>query len=126
MLGDMQNLFKMTNDIHANNTRSSKSLKFLYQSSRLEIQTNAFSRTGVKLWNEIPLFLREKPKRIFNKELEMILIDIFKEGDSYIELSTIISKVSLYLYLNDRGHQSDPLTNLLQCDPPNAARRLQY
>ena len=34
---------------------------------------------------------REKPKRIFKKELEMILIDIFKEGDLYIKLSTIIS-----------------------------------
>ena len=93
---NIQNLFKTTNDIHAYNTRSSKSLKFLYQSSRLEIQKNAFSRIGVKLWNEIPLFLREKPKRIFKKELEMILIDIFKEGDSYIELSTIISKVKLF------------------------------
>ena len=44
-----------------------------------------------QLWNEIPLFLREKPKKIFKKELEMILIDIFKEGDLYIKLSTIIS-----------------------------------
>ena len=85
-----QHLFKTTNSIH-NDTRSSKSLKFLYQSPRLEIQKNAFSRIGVKLWNEMPLFLREKPKRIFKKELEMILIDIFKEGDLYIKLSTIIS-----------------------------------
>ena len=93
---NIQNLFKTTNDSHTYNTRSSKSLKFLYQSSRLEIQKNAFSRIGVKLWNEMPLFLREKPKRIFKKELEMILIDIFKEGDSYIESSTIISKVKLF------------------------------
>ena len=77
-------LYCQFNDIHAYNTRSSKSLKFLYQSSRLEIQKNAFSRIGVKLWNEIPLFLREKPKKIFKKELEMILIDIFKEGISIL------------------------------------------
>ena len=57
-------LYCQFNDIHAYNTRSSKSLKFLYQSSRLEIQKNAFSRIGVKLWNEI-LFFSEKPKRIF-------------------------------------------------------------
>ena len=93
---NIQNLFKTTNDIHALNSRSSKSLTFLYQSFRLEIQKNYISRIGVKLWNEIPLFLKQKPKRIFKKELQIILIDILKERDSYIELSTIISKVKLF------------------------------
>ena len=64
---NIQNLFKTTNDSHIYNTRSSKSLKFLYQSSRLEIQKNAFSRIGVKLWNEIPLFLREKQKEYLRR-----------------------------------------------------------
>ena len=61
-----QHLFKTTNSIH-NDTRSSKSLKFLYQSPRLEIQKNAFSRIGVKLWNTI---IERNQKEYLKKNLK--------------------------------------------------------
>ena len=35
------------------------------KSSRLEIQKNSFSRLGVKLWNEIPRYITDLPKKTF-------------------------------------------------------------
>ena len=54
------NLFTKTTSVHACNTRSSTSENFYIKTSRLEIQKNAFSRMGAKLWNEIPSSLRDE------------------------------------------------------------------
>ena len=51
---NIRNLFTKTTSVHSFNTRSSTSENFYIKASRLEIQKNAFSRMGAKLWNEIP------------------------------------------------------------------------
>ena len=56
------NLFAKTTSVHAYNTRSSTSENFYIKASRLEIQKNAFSRMGGKLWNEIPTSSMEEAK----------------------------------------------------------------
>ena len=35
------------------------------KSFRLEIQKNSFPRLGVKLWNEIPRYITDLPKKTF-------------------------------------------------------------
>ena len=61
------NPFMKTSRVHLYNTRSSTSDNFYIKASRLEIQNNAFSRIGAKLWNEIPSSLRELPKKLFKQ-----------------------------------------------------------
>ena len=56
--GNIQDLFQDISDIHSYNTRSSASNNFYTQSSRLSIQVNSFSRIGTKIWNEMPVTLR--------------------------------------------------------------------
>ena len=58
LLVTIQDLFQDISDIHSYNTRSSASNNLYTQSSRLSIQVNSFSRIGTKIWNEMPVTLR--------------------------------------------------------------------
>ena len=73
-LTNMLKLFHKTSSIHSYNTRSSMSEKFYVKSSRLEIQNNSFSRLGVKLWNEIPRYITDLPKKTFKRVLRKLLL----------------------------------------------------
>ena len=55
------NLFSDTTSIHSYNTHSSSSNNVNIKKSRLDIQKRAFSRVGAKIWNEIPVSLRQLP-----------------------------------------------------------------
>ena len=70
-----------TSNIHSYNTPSSTSGKFYVKSSRLEIQNNSFSRVGVRLWNKIPSYLTNLPKKAFKRVLRKLLFDILKSPD---------------------------------------------
>ena len=89
----MLNLFQKTSNIHSYNTRSSTSGKFFVKRSRLEIQNNSFSRLGVKLWNKIPCYITDLPKRTFKQVLRKLLFDILEKEDDYIQIPMIIQKV---------------------------------
>ena len=55
--GNIQDLYQDISDIHSYNTRSSASINFNTQSSRLSIQVNSFSRIGPKICKEMPVSL---------------------------------------------------------------------
>ena len=67
--------------------------KFFVKSSRPEIQNNSFSRLGVKLWNKIPRYIIDLPKRTFKRVLRKLLFDILEKEDDYIQIPMIIQKV---------------------------------
>ena len=75
--------------------------KFYVESARLEIQNNSFSRLGVKVWNEIPPYLTDLPKKRFKRVLRTLLFDILEKEDDYIPIPVIINKVGLsrWIYL---------------------------
>ena len=55
---------------------------------------NAFSRVGVKTWNEIPYELKKLSKKSLNKkEFKKSLLEILKTEDSYIEFTEITRKL---------------------------------
>ena len=95
----MSSLFQKTSNIHSYNTRSSMSVKFHFKSSRLEIQNKSFSRLGVKLWNKIPSYITNLPKKAFKRVLLKLLFDILEMADDYIEISLIIKKVGTWIQL---------------------------
>ena len=59
----IQALFEYVSGIHQYNIRSSESHNFYIKHSQLSIHANSFSRIGAKLWNEIPLSLRNLSKK---------------------------------------------------------------
>ena len=77
-------------------TRSSNSENLNIKASRLEIQKNAFSRMGAKLWNEIPSSLRELPKNSFKLRIKDKLLSVLEDEDSFIDICKIISKLKCH------------------------------
>ena len=96
--GNIQDLFQDISNIHSYNTRSSVSNNFYTQSCRLSIQANSFSRTGAKIWNEMPMSLRKLPKNVFKRKMKQILFEILASEDCYIDLPVISQKVKLNLF----------------------------
>ena len=96
MPSNLKDLFVPTAKIHSYNTRASFSRNFYIQKSNNEIQRKSLSRIGSKLWNEIPTKLRALPKASFKKKIQMILLKILENEDSYKDLEFIISKVNFY------------------------------
>ena len=86
-------LFTHTSSIHTYRTRSSTSNEFYIKQSRLEIQKNAFSRVGAKVWNEIPVSVRNLNKKKFKQKLHSILMNILKESDSYLDFHQISQRI---------------------------------
>ena len=93
---NLKDLFVPTAKIHSYNTRASVSKNFYIQKSNIEIQRKSLSRICAKLWNEIPTKLRALPKATFKKRIQMILLKILENEDSYKDLEFIISKVNFY------------------------------
>ena len=93
---NLKDLFVPTAKIHSHNTRTSVSKNFYIQKSNTEIQRKSVSRIGAKLWNEIPTKLRALPKATFKKRIQMILLKILENEDSYKDVEFIISKVNCY------------------------------
>ena len=52
-----------------------------------------FSRLGVKLWNEIPGYITDLPKKTFKRVLRKSLFDVLEKEDDYIQIPMIIKKV---------------------------------
>ena len=82
---NMLNLFQKTSNIDSYNTKSSRSGKFYVKSS--------LSRLGVKLWNKIPHYITNLPKKVFKRVLRKLLFDILEKEDDYIQIPMIILKV---------------------------------
>ena len=92
----IQALFEYVSGIHQYNTRSSESQNFYIKHSRLSIYANSFSRIGAKLWNEIPLSLRNLPKNAFIRKIKQNLINILIAEDYYIDVPEIILKMTSF------------------------------
>ena len=91
---NMSKLFQKTSNIHSFKTRSSTSGKFYVKSFRLEIQNKSFSRLGVKLWNNIPSYLTNLPKKALKRVHRKLLFDVLKMEDDYIEMPLIIKELA--------------------------------
>ena len=92
----IQALFEYVSGIHQYNTRSSECHNFYIKHSRLSIYANSFSRIGAKLWNEIPLSLRNLPKNTFDRKIKQNLTNILNAEGYYIDVPEIILKMKSF------------------------------
>ena len=56
-------------------------------------QFRSFSRLGVKLWNKIPSYISNLPKKAFKRVLRKSPFDILEMEDDYIDIPLIINKL---------------------------------
>ena len=78
------NLFSRTSNSHHYSTRSSTSQNFYIKKSRLDVQKNAFSRDGAKIWNEMPNSFKKtyQGRPSGKKKLKGALLNIPKTEDN--------------------------------------------
>ena len=82
--------------------RALASGSFNVNSSDLELYKLSFSRFGAKLWNEIPWYIWHLPKNKFKKTLCKLLFDILNSEDDNIDTPTLIKKVQLAKYVENK------------------------
>ena len=91
---NLSKLFTKVSDVHHYSTRSSTSDNLFSKPSRLNIQSNSFSRFGVRLWNSIPKSIRKLPKKQFQKIIKLNLFDLLEKGNDYVDVSSTIQALS--------------------------------
>ena len=86
-------LFSKITSVHSYGTRSSTSEHFYTKKSALNVQSKAFSRVGVKIWNGIPTSLKNSSKNSFKKSIRTRLIEILETENSYVDIDTLINEM---------------------------------
>ena len=87
-------------------TRSSISRQFYIKSSRLEVQSNLFSRIEARVWNQIPESLRELSKKQFAIQYNTIQEKTRQDKTiqyNTIQYNTIQYNTMIYLMLITSG-----------------------
>ena len=64
--------------------------------SRVDVQKNAFSRVGAKIWNEMPNSFTKISRKTFRKKVKGALLNILKTEDNYIDNNKIIARLKKY------------------------------
>lgn len=62
---DISDLYSRTSSIHRYSTHSSMSQNFYTKHSRIDLQKNAFSCIGTRVWDEIPERIKKIVKEKF-------------------------------------------------------------
>jgi hypothetical protein len=77
-------------DVHSYNTRAA-ARKNLYQPrARLNITSKSLSTMGVKIWNCLPLSIRNLSKSTFKKKCKRMLLEMLNTCDDYVDLAYIM------------------------------------
>ena len=67
----------------------------LYQPrARLNITSKSLSTMGVKIWNCLPLSIRNLSKSTFKKKCKRMLLEILNTCDDYVDLAYIMQTAS--------------------------------
>ena len=85
--------FPKITSVHSYGTRSSTSEHFYTKKSALNVQSKAFSRVGVKIWNGMPTSLKNSSKNSFKKSIRTRLIEILETENSYVDIDTLINEM---------------------------------
>ena len=70
----IQDLFEDVSNVHSYNTGSSASNNFYTKFSRLSVQANSFSRIGAKVWNEMPLAVKNFSENLCKKRSSKVYL----------------------------------------------------
>ena len=89
---NISTLFTCSNTIHQIFIKK----QLLYQAFSNKSLKNYFSRIGAKIWNGVPPDIRKQSKHNFKTKLHGALLMIMSFEDTYVDASTLISKLLQY------------------------------
>ena len=93
---NISTLFTYSNTIHHYHTRFSSKNNFFIKRSRINQLKNSFSRIGAKIWNSVPPDFGNYPNITLRKN-HAKLLKVLSLEDTYVDVSTLISKLLQYL-----------------------------
>jgi hypothetical protein len=85
-------MFISLEKIHEYNTRSSSMKNFHVKYTGSDLQKRFFANTGARVWNVVPMELRENSKHNFRKKMHDKLLQMLVMEDEYIDISVILKK----------------------------------
>ena len=91
---NITNLFEYSSKFHNYNTRFSSKGNFHIKYSRSLQLNKSFSRSGGKIWNCIPDYLKSLPKKSFKMKIRDLLLNILSEEDDYPTISDLLTKLA--------------------------------
>jgi len=94
----ISNLFNYQHNIHSHNTRSSTRGNFFLKYSRLEEQNMSFSRSGIRIWNNLSNEIHQMPKVKFKRNIHNMLLQKLSEANEYKTIINFLSIVIVLLY----------------------------
>ena len=68
--------------------------------SNLELQKDAFSRNGARLWDEMPRSLRELPKTFFKAKIKIELVSLLDKENAFLQIQEIFHIINWNLLSN--------------------------
>ena len=87
---NLNNLFELPDNIHSHRTRSVLNNCFFIENVRTELVKRSFLSTGPKIWNSLPLKIKQLSKSQFKTAIRDNLLKILKDSDDYLKLDQII------------------------------------
>jgi hypothetical protein len=85
-------MFTSLEKIHKYNTRSSSMKNFYVKYTGSDLQKRFFTNTGARVWNVVPMELRENSKHNFREKMHDKLLQMLLMEDEYIDISVILKK----------------------------------
>ena len=85
-------MFTSLEKIHEYNTRSSSMKNFYVKYTGSDLQKRFFANTGARVWNVVPMELRENSKHNFREKMHDKLLQMLVMEDEYIDISVILKK----------------------------------
>ena len=85
-------MFTSLEKIHEYNTRSSSMKIFYVKCTGSDLQKRFFANTGARVWNVVPMELRENSKHNFREKMHDKLLQMLVMEDEYIDISVILKK----------------------------------
>ena len=79
-------MFTSLEKIHKYNTRSSSMKNFYVKYTGSDLQKRFFANTGARVWNVVPMELRENSKHNFRKKMHDKLLQMLVMEDEYIDI----------------------------------------
>ena len=83
--------FTRTHQMHSYSTRSSTACNYYINYYRTNQYKNSFARMGTKIWNYIPVNLKNLPKHVVTKQITKLLLQKLKDQVSYVDVEKRIN-----------------------------------
>ena len=95
---NLNNLFILRSELHYYKTRSALNQCFYSEYIKTEQKKRSFVSVGSKIWNGLPVSLKNLNKRQFKKQIKNLLFSILEKADDYIDFDELLKYIKQFQF----------------------------